>query len=230
MSNPLILYGSTGHAASVREEIETVAKDRDFKITAYIDDGRQEGVNTADGVPVISFATWAAEMREIPVMVTIGHPAHRRRLVRRVEEAGGSFAAIVGSTSSIARDLQLGDGSFIGGSCYVGPGARLGRHVQVQPLSFIGHDTSVGDFTTICSSRIAGWVDIGDDVFIGIGTSIVHGNAVKPLRIGNGAFIAAGSVVTKSVPANARVMGNPARSIREVARGLAQPGRSEPNR
>ncbi len=218
MSHPVILYGATGHAVSVREEIEQILAERDLRIIAYIDDSPHTRPDSIGGVPVIDFETWRRAYRDVPLNVTIGNPAHRRRLVARIEAAGGQFAWLIGTWPSLARDLVAGEGSFIGGGCYVGPGVRLGRHVQLQPLSFIGHDTSIGDFTTICSSRIAGWVEIGSDVFIGMGTSIVHGSAARPLRIGDGAFIAAGSVVTKSVPPGARVMGNPARPLRELAR------------
>lgn len=49
-------------------------------------------------------------------------------------------------------------------------------------------------------------VQIDDDVWIGIGAIILKG-----VHIGSGAKIAAGSVVTRDVPAGAKVAGNPAR-------------------
>lgn len=49
---------------------------------------------------------------------------------------------------------------------------------------------------------------IGNDVSIGIGSLVLKG-----VRIGDGAIIEAGSVVTRDVPAGARMMGNPARLV-----------------
>jgi acetyltransferase-like isoleucine patch superfamily enzyme len=54
-------------------------------------------------------------------------------------------------------------------------------------------------------------VTIEDDVWIGPNATILKG-----VRIGTGAFIEAGSLVTRDVPACARVMGNPAQVIGEV--------------
>ena len=51
---------------------------------------------------------------------------------------------------------------------------------------------------------------IEDYVWIGIGAILLKG-----IRIGSGAVIAAGSVVTKNVPSNCMVAGNPAHIIRK---------------
>jgi acetyltransferase-like isoleucine patch superfamily enzyme len=55
-------------------------------------------------------------------------------------------------------------------------------------------------------------VIIEDDVWIGPNATILKG-----VRIGAGAWIEPGSLVTRDVPARARVMGNPAQIIGEVS-------------
>ncbi len=54
-------------------------------------------------------------------------------------------------------------------------------------------------------------VRIGNDVWIGGGAIIYPG-----VNIGNGAVIAAGAVVTKSVPDDVVVGGNPAKILKEI--------------
>jgi acetyltransferase-like isoleucine patch superfamily enzyme len=54
-------------------------------------------------------------------------------------------------------------------------------------------------------------VIIEDDVWIGPNVTILKG-----VRVGAGAFIEPGSLVTRDVPARARVLGNPAQIIGEV--------------
>jgi acetyltransferase-like isoleucine patch superfamily enzyme len=55
-------------------------------------------------------------------------------------------------------------------------------------------------------------VVIEDDVWIGPNATILKG-----VRVGAGAFVEAGALVTRDVPARARVLGNPARVMGEVA-------------
>jgi acetyltransferase-like isoleucine patch superfamily enzyme len=55
-------------------------------------------------------------------------------------------------------------------------------------------------------------VIIEDDVWIGPNATILKG-----VRIGRGAFVEAGSVVTRDVPPGARILGNPAQVIGEMA-------------
>ena len=54
-------------------------------------------------------------------------------------------------------------------------------------------------------------VVIEDDVWIGPNATILKG-----VRIGTGAFVEAGALVTRDVPARARVLGNPAQIVGEV--------------
>jgi acetyltransferase-like isoleucine patch superfamily enzyme len=54
-------------------------------------------------------------------------------------------------------------------------------------------------------------VVIEDDVWIGPNATILKG-----VRIGTGAFVEAGALLTRDVPARARVLGNPAQIIGEV--------------
>lgn len=88
----------------------------------------------------------------------------------------------------------------------------IGNRVTVTSrVRFITHDGSswlVRDSRGRRYQRY-GRISVGDDVFIGMGSIIMPG-----VRIGSRVVIGAGSIVTKDIPDNSVVAGNPARFIR----------------
>lgn len=140
---------------------------------------------------------------------------------------------------AICESKNIGDGTRIWAFAHVLPGARLGRECNVCDNVFIENDVIVGDRVTIkCGVQLWDGVTIEDDVFIGPnvtftndpfprskqyperfsrtvikkGASIGANVTILPcLTIGTNAMIGAGAVVTRSVPPNAIVVGNPAR-------------------
>lgn len=136
----------------------------------------------------------------------------------------------------LQEDSQLVvDGKFlINAGCYVrvAPKGKLILHggfinenvqITVGDVVEIGKDFACGRDVIIRSFdghriiregyQVSSPIKIGNHVWIGQGATILKG-----VTIGNGAIIAACSVVTKDVPANCIVAGNPARIIRENTR------------
>lgn len=114
--------------------------------------------------------------------------------------------------------LTLHDGVFIGDHCVfdlvgtieigartaISAGCSLSTHAD--PGSVIGNRLS-----KIFPRKVKG-IRIGSDCWVGVGTIILCG-----VTIGNGSVVGAGTVVTKDIPKNVVVVGNPARIIREIA-------------
>lgn len=138
----------------------------------------------------------------------------------------------------------IGDNTRIWQFTVVLKGAVIGSEVNLCAQCFVENDVKIGNRVTI-KNGVQLWdgITIEDDVFIGPnvtftndkhpkskhypesflktlvkqGASIGAGAVILPgVTIGSGALVAAGSVVTKSVPDMALVMGNPARVVREV--------------
>jgi len=88
----------------------------------------------------------------------------------------------------------------------IGSNVLIGPNVQIYTAT---HPLDARTRNTWLES--AKPVSIGDSVWIGGGAVICPG-----VTIGNGVVIAAGAIVTRSVPDNVLVGGNPARIIREI--------------
>lgn len=89
---------------------------------------------------------------------------------------------------------------------------RIGNNVMVGPAAQIYTATHPLDKVHRRSEEYGKPVVIGDDCWIGGGAIICPG-----VTIGSGAVVAAGAVVTKDVPENSLVAGNPAKVIKTIA-------------
>ena len=111
-------------------------------------------------------------------------------------------------------NIHTGKSVFFNFNCVVLDVMRvdIGNHVLIGPNVQIYTATHPLDAKTRNSwLEYAKPITIGNDVWIGGGAIIYPG-----VRIGDGAVIAAGAIVTKDVPSNVVVGGNPAKIIKEI--------------
>lgn len=82
-----------------------------------------------------------------------------------------------------------------------------GIDIVINPTTVIGNNCNLSQFLNIGTNKGQAAI-IGDNVYIG-----PHVCLVENLNIGNNAVIGAGSVVTRNVPPNSTVAGNPAKVL-----------------
>ncbi|RAR52955.1 UNVERIFIED_CONTAM: acetyltransferase-like isoleucine patch superfamily enzyme [Acidovorax defluvii] len=142
---------------------------------------------------------------------------------------------------ALCESPHLGAGTRIWAFAHVLPGARIGADCNVCDHVFIENDVLVGDRVTIkCGVQLWDGVRLEDDVFVGPnatftndifprskqypqafahtevrrGASIGANATILPgVTIGSRAMVGAGAVVTRNVPPNAVVVGNPAKIV-----------------
>lgn len=138
----------------------------------------------------------------------------------------------------LCESEHVGDGTRIWAFAHVLPGARIGRDCNICDHVFIENDVVVGDTVTVkCGVQLWDGLRVGHRVFIGPNATFTNDRTPRSkqypaaflqtileddvsiganatilpgLRIGRGAMVGAGAVVTRNVPANATVVGNPA--------------------
>lgn len=142
---------------------------------------------------------------------------------------------------ALCESENIGKDSRVWAFAHILPGARLGSECNVCDNVFIENDVQIGDRVTLkCGVQVWDGITIEDDVFIGPnvtftndpfprskvypenfarttikkGASLGANCTILPgLNIGMNAMVGAGAVVTRSIPANAIVVGNPAKII-----------------
>jgi UDP-2-acetamido-3-amino-2,3-dideoxy-glucuronate N-acetyltransferase len=115
----------------------------------------------------------------------------------------------------VGADCNVCDGVFIEGGVEVGdrvtikPGVQLWDGVVLEDDVFVGPNAT---FTNDRFPRSRVWLDEYPRTVVRSGASIGANATILPgLEIGRGAMVGAGAVVTRPVPPNAIVSGNPAR-------------------
>jgi len=121
----------------------------------------------------------------------------------------------------LAAGVTIGENCNICSHCFVEEGVRIGNGVtiksgvQLWTGVVIADDVFIGPNVTFCNDnfpRSGQRKKHFEATIIETGASIGAGAVILPgITIGRGSMISAGAVVTKSVPANAIVIGNPAR-------------------
>ena len=106
-------------------------------------------------------------------------------------------------------ELSIGSNVFINESTRIGTKSKI----VIGNDTIIGDETSIHDFDGHKINGIEGIrpIIIGEHVWIGEKVVILKG-----VNIGDNAIIGAGSVVTKNIPSNTIVAGNPAHIIRSI--------------
>lgn len=101
-------------------------------------------------------------------------------------------------------------------SFIIGTYTKIGKSfLGIHPVGSIINANQIGDNFVIRNNTVIGKSNggkpiLGNNVNIGV-NSVIIGN----IRIGNNVIIGAGSIVTKDIPDNCVVVGNPARILKQ---------------
>ncbi len=138
----------------------------------------------------------------VSLLITIKH--HIMMLLRAVNRWRYRMLGV-----RVGRDVYISWGAFIdttySDSISIGDGTYITRGARL-----IAHDHSVYRRLSKEIDDGRGTIHVGKKVFIGTGAIVL-----RNVTIGDNAVIGAGSVVTKDVPPNVIVAGNPAKIIKE---------------
>ncbi|HTZ85674.1 MAG TPA: WxcM-like domain-containing protein [Solirubrobacteraceae bacterium] len=109
----------------------------------------------------------------------------------------------------LGAGVRIGDRVSIGSGAYLPAGVTVGANVRIGPkVTFSDEPPEPGEEDLAVAGEDAPRTSVGAGAMIGAAATIAGG-----LAIGRGAKVGAGAVVTRSIPPNAIVLGNPAHIV-----------------
>jgi sugar O-acyltransferase (sialic acid O-acetyltransferase NeuD family) len=212
MKNIVVLGGSN---PDVLQLLHDLANHRqDWQLIGILDDRLPKG-STVLGAPVLgSLDGWhELEASTAFVQSIVSRPQTSRTILERLRIPRERFPNLIHPTSIVSQlrvgGATMGCGNIVLQGASIQPNAVLGDFNYVNIHCTIGHDAVVGDFNSFgVAAVVTGRCRIGRECYLGSASVITNES-----EIGDGAFICAGTVISRSVPAGAKMLGNPPRLL-----------------
>ena len=210
----IVLWGATGQAKVLHECLRSSG----VSIIALFDNNHNLK-SPFFKIPLFygedGFEKWIHNRYDISrygCLVAIGGENGRVRLkIQNYLKENGLIPIIARhQTAFIADDVIIGEGSQILANSTISVEVVMGKSCIINSGAIIDHECFLGDGVHIApGAHLAGCISVGNFSMIGIGATIL-----PRIRIGENVIIGAGAVVTKDVPSDCVVYGNPAKIIR----------------
>lgn len=208
----LLIIGAGGLGREVAQYIQDINQTHEtFELLGFIDtDKRKKGVIYGRNLVLGGMEVCEKlqkEYGEIYGFCAIANPTIKRRIIKEMEAYQVFSTNIIHPTAYLTPATTLGAGVLIAPNTVLTVDVQIGNHVHINPQCGVGHDTSVGDYSTLYwSVNLSGNVQIGTGVEIGSKAFVKQG-----LTVGNDAVIGAGAVVVKNISSRTTAVGVPAK-------------------
>jgi len=152
-----------------------------------------------------------------PFLVPLFTPSNRSFAVKEALAMGlAPYNILTDRNNDLPMKFKHGKGCFINKRVVIGAQSEIGNYVIINRGACLGHHLKLNDFVSVGPGVVTGGgIAVGKGSLIGTGATLL-----PEIQIGDNCVVGAGSVVTKNIPNNTIVIGNPARAIGENSKSV----------
>jgi sugar O-acyltransferase (sialic acid O-acetyltransferase NeuD family) len=190
----IAIFGYGGHAREVQSHINK-------KVTFFVDDEYAEG----EILPISKF-----DPKRYEIIICVAEPKEKQKIIQRLPQDTKFFTFIHSSVQLLDKNIDIGEGSFIGANCVLTTNIKIGKHVILNRANHVGHDSNIGDFSSLMPGAIiSGDVIIGKSCYLGTNSTVI-----EKKKIVDDVKIGAGGIVVKDINEKGTYVGVPVYKIK----------------
>ena len=148
---------------------------------------------------------------DINLTIIPDQPQIRFKLYNYYRSFTNRFESLISEETNISKYTRFGKGIVIYKNAIIKSNTFIGDFTRINNAVQVGNECHISEFCTLAPGVIVGGrCVVGKGSYLGTNATIIPYN-----KIGQNVMIGAGAVVTKDVPDNVVVVGNPARILKE---------------
>ena len=206
----VVIIGAGGHGKVIAD---IIIKSGD-NLLGFLDDNIEKGTvvikNTSHVVigKIEECIKISEENPDVCFIIGIGNNQTRKDIADQYKDI--KYYTAIHSSSQVAIDVDIGEGTTIMANACINTSAKIGRHCIINTASIVEHDNQIGDYVHLSPNvTCCGTVTIGELTHIGAGATIKNN-----INITDECIIGAGAVVVKDIQEKGIYVGVPAKKMK----------------
>ena len=204
MNKPIIIIGTGGFAREVAGLLLDMGLGEEWVAFVERDEVWKQG--QIFGKPIWKEST--INPHNFRLVVGVSKPDVREKIVSRLP-IGIDYPTLIHPSAICSPWVEMGIGTILCAGCILTTEIKLGKHVQLNLNTTIGHNVQLGNFvTTAPAVNISGDCRIGDQVYLGTQAATKQG-----IHLANGVTLGMGAMAVKDLKEPGTYIGVPARKM-----------------
>lgn len=209
----IVILGAGAFGKEVSQLIKDINQDnKTWNFLGYIDETPEKKGTIINNDPVLGGFEWLEKNsnKNIWAVCAVGSTRGKYSIINKAKAYHVNFANIIHPSVAWNDFIELGVGNIICWNSFLSVNIKLGDHVAINPGGGIGHDTVIGDYSTLYwDVTLSGNVTLHEGCEIGSKAVVIQQRTV-----GKWTIVGAGAVVVRDLPENCTAVGVPAKPVK----------------